>query len=150
LNNVLGGPAMNNRLSLNIREKHGIAYHIDSTYAPFSDTGVFSIYLGTDKNNLEKSKKLIWKEINTLRENPLSVRHLHEAKKQIIGQIALAQDSGGAIMFNLGKSLLLFNRIDSLEYIFSKVEEITSKQLQDIAQEVFDPKRMSSLTYSYK
>ena len=150
LNNVLGGPAMNNRLSLNIREKHGIAYHIDSTYAPFSDTGVFSIYLGTDKNNLEKSKKLIWKEINVLREKPLSVRHLHEAKKQIIGQIALAQDSGSAIMFNLGKSLLLFNRIDSLDYIFSKVEEITSKQLQDIAQEVFEPKRMSSLTYSYK
>lgn len=150
LNNVLGGPAMNNRLSLNIREKHGIAYHIDSTYAPFSDTGVFSIYLGTDKNNLEKSKKLIWKEINVLREKPLSVRHLHEAKKQIIGQIALAQDSGSAIMFNLGKSLLLFNRIDSLDYIFNKVEEITSKQLQDIAQEVFEPKRMSSLTYSYK
>jgi predicted Zn-dependent peptidase len=80
----------------------------------------------------------------------MSVRHLHEAKKQIIGQIALAQDSGSAIMFNLGKSLLLFNRIDSLEYIFNKVEEITSKQFQDIAQEVFDPKRMSSLTYSYK
>lgn len=150
LNNILGGPAMNNRLSLNIREKHGIAYHIDSTYAPFTDTGVFSIYLGTDKNNLAKSQDLIWKELNILRNQPLSTRQLHEAKKQIIAQIALAQDSGGAIMFNLGKSLLLFDRIDSIADIIKKVDEISASHLMDIANETFDPKKMSSLTYSYK
>ncbi|MFZ4785747.1 MAG: M16 family metallopeptidase [Flavobacteriales bacterium] len=150
LNNILGGPALNNRLSLNIREKHGIAYHIDSTYAPFTDTGVFSIYLGTDKNNLAKSQDLIWKELNILRNQPLSTRQLHEAKKQIIAQIALAQDSGGAIMFNLGKSLLLFDRIDSIADIIKKVDEISASHLMDIANETFDPKKMSSLTYSYK
>jgi predicted Zn-dependent peptidase len=149
LNNILGGPAMNNRLSLNIREKHGIAYHIDSTYAPFSDTGIFSIYLGTDKNNLAKSQALISKELNSLVEKPLTDRQLKEAKKQIIGQIALAQDSGAAIMFNLGKSLQLFNRIDSLEDVFKKVDEMTAKHLQEIAEEVFDPKQMSHLIYSY-
>jgi predicted Zn-dependent peptidase len=150
LNNILGGPALNNRLSLNIREKHGIAYHIDSTYAPFTDTGVFSIYLGTDKNNLAKSQDLIWKELNILRNQPLSTRQLHEAKKQIIAQIALAQDSGGAIMFNLGKSLLLFDRIDSIADIIKKVDEISASHLMEIANETFDPKKMSSLTYSYK
>ncbi|MEZ4799252.1 MAG: pitrilysin family protein [Flavobacteriales bacterium] len=149
LNNILGGPAMNNRLSLNIREKHGIAYHIDSTYAPFSDTGVFSIYLGTDKNNLVKSQDLIWKELKFFTEKPLSLRQLSDAKKQIIGQIALAQDSGSAIMFNLGKSLLLFDKIDSLEDVFKSIEKIDAKQVWDVANEVFDPRRMSTLTYTY-
>jgi predicted Zn-dependent peptidase len=149
LNNILGGPAMNNRLSLNIREKHGIAYHIDSTYAPFSDTGIFSIYLGTDKSNLDKSQTLIWKELKALTDKALSTRQLHDAKKQIIGQIALAQDSGGAIMFNLGKSLMLFDRIDSLEDVFKSVEKITSSELLNIANEIFDERKMSSLTYTY-
>lgn len=150
LNNILGGPAMNNRLSLNIREKYGIAYHIDSSYAPFSDIGIFSIYLGTDKANLDRSKFLIEKELKSFMDKPLTDRQLKEAKKQIIGQIALGQDSGAAIMFNLGKSLQLFDRIDSLEEIYKKVEAITAAELQDVAKEIFDPNRMSHLIYSYK
>lgn len=149
LNNMLGGPAMNNRLSLNIREKHGIAYHIDSTYAPFSDSGVFSIYLGTDKQNLDKSKVLIDRELKAFYNSKLSTRQLHDAKKQIIGQIALAQDSAGAMMFNLGKSLILFDRIDTLEDVFKKVEEITASDILEAANLVLTPKRMSSLTYTY-
>lgn len=149
LNNILGGPAMNNRLSLNIREKHGIAYHIDSSYAPFSDIGVFSIYLGTEKENLEKSRLLIWKELNDLKHNKLSTRQLHEAKKQIMGQIAISQDSGAAIMFNLGKSLSVFHRIDPIQEVFQKVEALTAKQLQDVANEIFSEKKMSTLAYTY-
>ncbi|MCC6601346.1 MAG: insulinase family protein [Crocinitomicaceae bacterium] len=149
LNNILGGPAMNNRLSLNIREKYGIAYSIDSSYAPFTDTGIFSIYLGTEKNNLDKSWRLIWKELNTLKEKELSARQLRDAKKQIIGQMALAQDSGGSIMFNIGKSLMLFDRVDSMEEVYENIDEITSRELRDIANEIFDEARMSSLTYTY-
>jgi predicted Zn-dependent peptidase len=149
LNNILGGPAMNNRLSMNIREKHGIAYHVDSSYAPFSDCGVFSIYLGTEKNNLEKSKALIWKELNLLKKTKLSTRQLHEAKKQIMAQIAISQDSGGSLMFNLGKSLMLFGRIDTMQEIYERVEAITAKHLHEIANEIFDEKKMSSLTYTY-
>lgn len=150
LNNILGGPAMNNRLSLNIREKHGIAYHIDSSYAPFSDIGIFSIYFGTDKSNLEKSRFLIGKELRSFVEKPLSDRQMKEAKKQIIGQMALAQDSGAAIMFNLGKSLQLFGRIDSMEDVYKKVNEISAKEIQRIATEIFDPLRMSHFIYTYK
>jgi len=149
LNNILGGPAMNNRLSMNIRERHGIAYHIDSSYAPFSDCGIFSIYLGTEKKNLEKSKKLIWKELDILKNTRLSSRQLNESKKQIMAQIALAQDSGSAVMFSLAKSLFMFNRIDSMNEIFKRVEEITSEQLQDISHDIFDKKKMSSMTYTY-
>ncbi|MFN0031442.1 MAG: M16 family metallopeptidase [Flavobacteriales bacterium] len=149
LNNILGGPAMNNRLSMNIREKHGIAYQVDSNYAPYSDTGIFSIYLGTEKKNLDKSISLIWKELNQLRNYKLSTRQLSDAKKQMIGQIGLAQDSGSALMFNLGKSLALFNRIDTLEELFQKIDDISAQQMQEVANEIFDEKRMSSLTYTY-
>lgn len=149
LNNILGGPAMNNRLSMRIREKHGIAYHVDSNYSPFSDTGIFTIYLGTEKDNLEKSKQLIWKELNELRDKKLSARHLHDAKRQIIGQVALAQDSGSAIMFNIAKSLQLFGKIDTLEELYTKINEITAEELHTIANEVFEPKKMSSITYTY-
>jgi len=149
LNNILGGPAMNNRLSMKIREKHGIAYHIDSNYAPFSDTGIFSIYLGTEKENLEKSKDLIWKELNILKEKPITAHQLHDAKRQLIGQIALAQDSGSAIMFNIAKSLMLFDRIDTLAELFEKIEEISAKEIHAAANDIFNPKKMCSLTYTY-
>lgn len=149
LNNILGGPAMNSRLSMKIREKHGIAYQIDSTYAPFSDAGIFSIYLGTEKENLEKTKNLIWKELNILKDKPISTGQLHDAKRQLIGQIALSQDSGSAIMFNLAKSLMLFDKIDSLAELFEKIEEISAKEIHQTANEIFDEKKMSSLAYIY-
>jgi predicted Zn-dependent peptidase len=80
LNNIIGGPAMNNRLSMRIREKHGIAYHVDSNYSPFSDTGIFTVYLGTDKENLKKSKELIWQVLNEFKKERMSVRALSDAK----------------------------------------------------------------------
>lgn len=149
LNNILGGPAMNSRLSIRIREKHGIAYQIDSYYAPFSDAGIFSIYLGTEKENLEKVKKLIWKELKLLKDKTISSTQLHEAKRQLTGQIALAQDSGSAVMFNLAKSLMLFNRIDPMKELFEKINAITAEEIRDCAIEIFDEKKMSSLTYTY-
>jgi predicted Zn-dependent peptidase len=149
LNNILGGPAMNNRLSMKIREKHGIAYQIDSSYVPFTDAGVFSIYLGTEKENLQKTKSLIWKELNLLKDKPLSDTQLHEAKRQLIGQIALAQDSGSAVMFNLAKSLMLFDKIDSLAELFEKINEITAAEIHETANEIFDENKMSSLAYLY-
>lgn len=93
---------------------------------------------------------LIWKELNAFKNKALSTRQLHEAKKQIIGQIGLAQDSGGALMFNLGKSLMLFDRIDTLEEIFQKVEEITASQMLEVSNYIFDESKMSSLTYTYE
>ena len=148
LNNIIGGPAMNNRLSMRIREKHGIAYHVDSNYSPFSDTGIFSVYLGTDKENLKKSKELIWQVLNEFKKERMSVRALSDAKKQIIGQIALAQDSGSAIMFNIAKSLMLFNRIDTLEELFEKIHEISAADIHHVAHDIFNAQRSTSITYT--
>ncbi len=147
LNNYLGGPSMNNKLSMNIREKHGLAYNIESSYIAYQDTGFFSIYLGTDKKFFEKSKKLIYKELQKLRENKLGTLQLHQAKQQLVGQIALGQDSGLGTMLALGKSLLVYNKVDSMEKIFSKIESISASHLLEIANEVFDETELSSLAY---
>ncbi|MFM9984033.1 MAG: insulinase family protein, partial [Flavobacteriales bacterium] len=104
---------------------------------------------GTEKKNLTKSISLVWKELNELKKKPLSPRQLSDAKKQIIGQIALAQDSGSALMFNLAKSLALFNRIDTLEELFGKINDITAKEIRETAHEIFDEKKMSSIVYNY-
>ena len=147
LTNVLGGPALNNKLSMVIREKHGLAYHVECTYAPFTDCGIFSLYLGTDKENLKKAIELCEKTLEWYKENKMNGRQLQEAKKQIIGQMALAQDSGSALMFNLGKALHEFNRIDTMKEVFRKLEEITADQIQQAAIDTFQFEKMNVLAY---
>ena len=147
LNNLLGGPAMNSRLNMNIRERHGIAYQIDSSYSPFTDVGLFVIYLGTEKNNLEKSQSLIWKELNLFKNKKLSSRQLSDAKKQILGQMVIAQDSSSSLMFAAAKSLMVFDQIDTMEEVYARIEKISAEEIQDIAHEIFDESRMNSMLY---
>lgn len=147
LNNLLGGPAMNSRLNLQVRERHGIAYNIESGYQPYSDTGLFHIYLGTDERTFSRAKKLVQGELRKLREKKLGTAQLHMAKQQLIGQIALSQESGAGTMIALGKSYLAFNRVDTLEEVYKAIESITAESLLEIANELFEPSRLSSLTY---
>ena len=120
LNNILGGPAMNSRLNFGIREKYGFTYNIESSYTSFSDIGLFYIYLGTDIKHLNKSIKLVHKELKTLRDKKMSATQLQKAKKQIIGQITLSEENNCNVMLGMGKSLLLYNKVDSLEETFKK------------------------------
>lgn len=147
LNNLLGGPGMNSRLNLNIREKYGFAYNLDSNYVAYSDTGLFAVYLGTDKKYLHKTTELVHKELRKLKEVPLSTMQLHRAKQQLCGNISLAQENNSSVMLALGKSLLMFNKVDTLNSIYEEIEKITTKKLFDIANEVFEEKRMNSLTF---
>ena len=120
LNNILGGPGMNSRLNLGIREKYGFTYQIESHYIPYSDLGLFSIYLASDSDKVEKSIKLVKKELQKLREIPLGPQQIKEAKQQLIGQIAIAQESDVNLMLALGKSLLLYNKVDTFEEVKNK------------------------------
>jgi predicted Zn-dependent peptidase len=147
LNNILGGPALNSRLNLNISEKYGFAYNLESSYVPYSDTGYFNIYLGTEAKYLDKSIQLIHRELKKLRETKLGSRQLHMAKKQLIGQIALAQESGTGQMMALGKSLLAFNQVDTLPVIYRDIEAITAEQLLEIANSVYRKENLSSLVF---
>lgn len=147
LNNILGGPGMNSRLNLNIREKYGFTYNIESYYHPYSDTGVMGIYAGTDPGTIDKTLKLISKELKRLREKPLGDMQLTKAKRQILGQIAMGQENNAALMLALGRSLLSFDRIDSFEEISAKINSITSADLMEVANELLEEKHLSSLVY---
>jgi predicted Zn-dependent peptidase len=147
LDNMLGGPGLNSRLSLILREKYGYVYYIESNYTPYSDTGIFSIYFGTDKNNVDKSLMLIKKEFDLLRNTKLGAVQLKKAKKQIFGQIAINSENSANLMLAIGKSFLLFNKVDSLEEIKTKIEAITTEDIQEIANEVLNINNMSMLIY---
>mgnify|MGYP002128369536 CR=1 FL=1 len=147
LNNILGGPAMNNILNLKIREKHGIAYQVDSNYSPFTDTGVFSIYLGTEVQQLDKALKLIDKELAQLREKAFNPKTLEGYKTQLKGQLALGQDSGSSLMFNNGKSLWVYNRINTMQEVFEVINSISPSDIQQVANKYLNPKLFTSLTY---
>lgn len=147
MNNYLGGPAMNSMLNLEVREKHGIAYNIESSFHPYSDTGVFQIYLGTDEKMFEKSKKLVSKQLKKLRDVKLGVNQLHIAKQQVLGQIALAQESGVGMMMGLGTSYLFYNRVDTLAEVFERINGVTSEDVIEVANDILDQSKFSSITY---
>ncbi len=147
LNNVLGGPGLNSRLSMSLREKNGFVYNIDSTYTPYSDTGVISIYFGTDKADIEISIKTVLKELKKLKTKPLTDSQLIKAKRQILGQIAISLESNENLMLSMGKSYMIFNKVDSLEEISRKYNVINAKELQDVANDLFNKEKLSYLVY---
>ncbi|MBK0379962.1 M16 family metallopeptidase [Mucilaginibacter segetis] len=147
LNNLLGGMGMSSRLNLEIREKYGIAYTIESNYTSLTDTGIFSVYFGTDAEKSEKALKLVHKELRKLREQKLGTIQLSQAKKKFIGQIALAEENRMNLIISMAKSLLDFGYIDSLEDVFFKINEVTAEQILEISNEIFDNDRMITLLF---
>jgi predicted Zn-dependent peptidase len=147
LNNILGGQGLNSRLNLSLREKNGLAYNVESNYNAYSDTGIFSIYFGTDRQNLSRSISIAKRELDKLRSTGLGSLQLSKAKNQIKGYLARGYENHESLMLSLGKSILVFNRIDTLEDICKKIDAITSPELLDIANEVFDPSKLSVLIY---
>lgn len=147
LNNIVGGMGLNSRLNLNIREKYGLTYSIDSNYTSYSDTGLFSIYFSSEKNNCEKVIQLIQKELKKLQNNKLGINQLHQAKQQLKGHIALAQENKANLMLSLGKSYLYFDKVDSNNLIFDKIERITANEILEISNEIFNRDSLSTLIY---
>jgi len=148
LNNILGGQALNSRLNLALRERRGMAYNVESNYTAYSDTGLFNVYFGTDRENLEKAQALVQKEFDLFRDAKLGSVQLSRAKKQLIGQIAVSTESREDMMLTIGKSYLLFDKVDPLHVVFKKIEEITAEQLLEVANIVLDKNQMSTLIYT--
>ena len=147
LNNILGGPGFNSKLNYSLREKFGFAYTVESNYHAYSDTGIFTIYFGSDKNNVSKSIQLIHKEISKLTETKLTANQLRKAKKQLIGQIAIYSDNNENLMVSNGRNIAIFDKIDSFGEVKQKIEDVTETQLQGIALEVLDKNKLSTLIY---
>lgn len=147
LNNIIGGPGMNNRLNLSLREKNGLVYTVDSGITNYTDTGLISIYFGTDPKNKNKALSLTHKELKKLRDTKLTDTQLHAVKKQLIGQLSVSADHKESLFLGLGKSFLHHNRYDTLPAVIAKIETITAAQLLDVANEVFAENNLSTLIY---
>lgn len=147
LTNMLGGPAMNAKLSIALREKHGISYQVDANYTAFSDSGLFTIYAATDQKQSEKCKDVIFKELKKLRDTKISETLLNRAKNQLKGQLSLAHENRSAMSIGFAKSLLMLDKIESIENIFSQIDGVTSSQILEIANTIFEQDKLSILEY---
>ncbi len=145
--NILGGPGMNSRLNLSLREKYGFVYGIDANYSAYLETGLFGIYFATDPKNLGKSLKIIHRELKLLKEKPLGQLQLHQAKQQLKGQLAMSEENNSAIMLMMAKSILDLNKVPDLNDLFDQIDGVNAHQLMDLANESFDTDQMSMLTY---
>jgi predicted Zn-dependent peptidase len=145
--NLLGGPAMNSRLNLALREKYGFVYSVEANYTPYIDTGFMAVYFATEKKQLNKSISLVLRELKLLRETPLGRMQLHGLKEQLMGQLAMSEESNVNFMLMMAKSILDMNRVDKLDEIFESVQQITAKDLQNLANEMFEEDQMSLLTF---
>ena len=147
LNNILGGPGMNNKLNLSLREKQGLVYSVESNISSYTDAALFSIYFGTDPNDADRCIELVLKELKLLRDNRLTSLKLSMAKKQLLGQIGVASDSSESMALGMGKTFLHYKKCDSFERIYQKITSLTELDLLHVANEVFDEIKLFYLIY---
>jgi len=147
LTNYLGGPAMNSRLNMALREKYGYVYSIEAAYNAYTDTGLFAVYFGTEPKQTDRSIALVLKELEMLKKKAFTPVQLHRIKEQLIGQMAMAEESHISLMLAIGKSMLDKGSIDSFDEVTAQVRAITSHDLMEIAEEVFNKDEISILTY---
>lgn len=147
LNNILGGPAMNSRLNVAIRERFGFCYTIESQYTPLSDTGLFYIYAGIEKEAHDKFLELLHNELNRLGESLLTSTQLHGAKRQYIGQMAINNEVALNEMQSIGKAFLSFDHVDSLEEMQRDIESLSAVEIMNLAHDLFVDSKLSTLTY---
>jgi predicted Zn-dependent peptidase len=145
LTNILGGPGMNSRLNMALREKRGYVYSIAAQFVPFTDTGLFVISFGTEPAQMKKSIQHVKDELRKLQEVPLGRKQLSESKEQILGQIAMAEENNAGFMIMMARNLLDLGRITPLEELFERVRGTTAETLQAIANEMFAPEKFSRL-----
>ena len=145
--NILGGPASNSILNSVLRERNGWVYGVECGYVQYSDTGMVTISLGCDKNNLEKCLNAIDKEIRKLQETPLSERKLKAAKKQLLGQLAISSDNGETQCLSMGKGLMAYGKITGDRKTKDLVDGITAEDVREMARTIFDPEKLSKLIY---
>ena len=147
LNNVLGGPGMNSKLNVSLRERRGLVYNVESNLTSYTDTGAFCIYFGTDVDDMDTCLKLTYKELKRMRDVKMTSSQLAAAKKQLIGQIGVASDNFENNALGMAKTYLHYHKYESSELVFKRIEELTAEQLLEVANEMFAEEYLSTLIY---
>ena len=147
LNNILGGPGMNSRLNIALREHNGLVYTAESTLTNYTDTSTWAIYFGCDPENIDKCLRIVRKELDKLMESPLNDRVFNAALKQIKGQIGVACDNFESYALDTAKAYLHYNKFEGMEDTFKHLKELTPSLLQEVAKEIFDAKGLNTLIF---
>ena len=147
LNNILGGPGMNSRLNVSLRERRGLVYTVESNLTSYTDTGAFCIYFGTDPEDVDTCLKLTYKELKRMRDVKMTSSQLMAAKKQLIGQIGVASDNNENNAVGMAKTFLHYNKYESSESVFRRIEALTAEGLLEVANEMFAEEYLSTLIY---
>lgn len=147
LNNILGGPGMNSRLNVSLRERRGLVYTVESNLTSYTDTGAFCIYFGTDPEDVDTCLKLTYKELKRMRDVKMTSSQLMAAKKQLIGQIGVASDNNENNALGMAKTFLHYNKYESSESVFRRIEALIAEGLLEVANEMFAEEYLSTLIY---
>ena len=147
LNNILGGPGMNSRLNVALRERSGLVYRVEANLTSYTDTGVFSIYFGTEHEDVDRCIRLVRKELKRLCDKPLTDAQLRAAKKQIIGQIGVARDNAESTALGMAKTFLHYGKVDDPKELFQRIETLSAKELWEVSNEMFAEDYLSTLIY---
>lgn len=147
LNNMLGGPGMNSRLSLSLREKAGLVYSIDSYLNTYPDTGFWNVYFGCDAHDVGRCRRLLLRELRRFIERPLSDSQLAAAKKQLCGQVVISTDAAESYALALGKTFAHYGTHRNVCALCSRIREITAADVQQVAAEIYADDRLTTLIY---
>lgn len=147
LNNILGGPGMNSRLNLSLREKNGLVYTVESCMTTYTDTGVWNVYFGCDAHNVPRCRRLVLRELKRLTDRPLRPSELTAAKKQIKGQIGISHDNFENVALSLGKNYLHYNRVRDIQRLYERIDALTAEELHRVACDLFAPEHLTTLIY---
>ena len=147
LNNILGGPSMNARLNLALRERNGLVYTVESTMVSYSDTGMWSIYFGCDPHDVNKCLRLVRRELDKVMQKPLSANALRIAKQQLKGQIAVACDNREQFALDFGKSFLHYGWEKNVDKLFESIDKVTADDIQKVANELFATDKLKVLIF---
>ena len=147
LNNILGGPGMNSKLNVSLRERRGLVYNVESNLTSYTDTGAFCIYFGTDVEDMDTCLKLTYKELKRMRDTKMTSSQLAAAKKQLIGQIGVASDNFENNALGMAKTYLHYHKYESSELVFKRIEALTAEQLLEVSNEMFAEEYLSTLIY---
>ena len=147
LNNILGGPGMNARLNVSLRERHGLVYTVESTMVTYSDTGLWSVYFGCDPHDITRCRRLVRRELDRMMDRPLTATALATAKRQLKGQLAVACDNRESFALDFGRTFLHYGHGRDINTLFNRIDAVTADRIQAVAQELFAPDRLTTLIF---
>ena len=147
LNNIIGGPGLNARLNLSLRERHGLVYTVESTMVSYSDTGMWCVYFGCDHHDINRCLRLVRRELDSLMERQLSDAQLSSAKRQLKGQLAIACDNREQFALDFGRSFLHHGKERDLETLFRRIDMVSASDIQQVACELFPADHLSTLIF---